>query len=121
MVEYGATRGLTLKVLGLAIAVGIVLPACGGGSRGSDLAGVTQRFAHSTGGGISIAVIARDGTTELFSAGSARRDGEARVEDATSFRLASVSKTIAVVSTVKPWPEGFGPSIVPAATAGACA
>jgi D-alanyl-D-alanine carboxypeptidase len=73
-------------------------PACRDGTEATHrsstgLVAALQDFTDTTGGGIAVAVIDGDGNTELSTNGSAGRDGTSPVADATSFRVASVTKT----------------------------
>jgi D-alanyl-D-alanine carboxypeptidase len=85
----------------------LLVATTAGCSRGSDtqalppaLVDAVQGFADNTGGGIGVAVVARDGRPRLLSAGRATSDDASSVTDATVFRVASVTKTYLAALTL---------------------
>jgi D-alanyl-D-alanine carboxypeptidase len=89
----------------LVVSVGVVLATgtagCGDGSvdRRDRLGTVVDNFVADTGGGIAVAVV-EDGTIAAITGGRASLDGERTVDGATSFRIASVTKTFLAALTL---------------------
>jgi len=97
--------GVRVQVVLVALAVTVSTSACGDGTdtarrAPARLIAAVEDLADSTGGGISVAVIRGGGDTELVSAGDASRDSSRAVDGATSFRVASVTKTYLATTTL---------------------